>query len=105
MNFRADRARQLTHALADGSDFDGFDRRSPAGRPAPDDLLVVTMTEYEEGLPVLVAFPPETSRSLAQAISEAGWRSSTSPRPRSTRTSRTSSTVASRQPGRARNAS
>ena len=74
LNFRADRARQLTHALADGPDFAGFDRRSPAGRPAPDDLLVVTMTEYEEGLPVLVAFPPETAHSLAQAFSEAGWR-------------------------------
>jgi len=32
------------------------------------------MTEYEEGLPVLVAFPAETARSLAQAMSEAGWR-------------------------------
>ena len=73
-NFRADRARQLTHALADGAGFDGFDRTSPTGRPAPDDLLVVTMTEYEDGLPVLVAFPPETARSLAQAFSEAGWR-------------------------------
>ena len=73
-NFRADRARQLTHALADGPAFDGFDRASPSGRPAPDDLLVVTMTEYEEGLRVLVAFPPETARSLAQAMSEAGWR-------------------------------
>jgi 2,3-bisphosphoglycerate-independent phosphoglycerate mutase len=73
-NFRADRARQLTHALADGSAFDGFDRTSPSGRPAPDDLLVVSMTEYEEGLRVLVAFPPETARSLAQAMSEAGWR-------------------------------
>ncbi len=74
LNFRADRARQLTHALADGPRFDGFDRTSPSGRPAPSDLLVVTMTEYEEGLPVLVAFPPETARSLAQAFSEAGWR-------------------------------
>jgi 2,3-bisphosphoglycerate-independent phosphoglycerate mutase len=74
LNFRADRARQLTHALADGADFMGFDRHSPSGRPAPDDLLVVTMTEYEAGLPVLVAFPPETARSLAQAFSEAGWR-------------------------------
>ena len=73
-NFRADRARQLTHALADGPEFDGFERTSPSGRPAPDDVLVVTMTEYEEGLPVLVAFPPETARSLAQAMSEAGWR-------------------------------
>jgi 2,3-bisphosphoglycerate-independent phosphoglycerate mutase len=73
-NFRADRARQLTHALVDGPAFDGFDRTSPSDRPAPDDLLVVTMTEYEEGLPVLVVFPPETARSLAQAMSEAGWR-------------------------------
>ncbi len=74
LNFRADRARQLTHALADGPTFDGFDRTSPSGRPAPTDLLVVTMTEYEEGMPVLVAFPTETARSLAQAFSEAGWR-------------------------------
>ena len=74
LNFRADRARQLTHAIADGDAFDGFDRRSRAGRERPRDLLVVTMTEYEEGLPVLVAFPPETARSLAQAFSEAGWR-------------------------------
>jgi 2,3-bisphosphoglycerate-independent phosphoglycerate mutase len=74
LNFRADRARQLTHALADGLEFDGFDRTSPSGRPPPNDLLVVTMTEYEEGLPVLVAFPTETARSLAQAFSEAGWR-------------------------------
>ncbi len=71
-NFRADRARQLTHALADAA-FDAFDRTSPAGRPAPRDLLVVTMSEYEAGLPVEVAFGPEEARSLAQAFSEAGW--------------------------------
>jgi 2,3-bisphosphoglycerate-independent phosphoglycerate mutase len=73
-NFRADRARQLTHALVGGPAFDGFDRTSPTGRPVPAGLFVVTMTEYEEGLPVQVAFPPETARSLAQAMSEAGWR-------------------------------
>jgi 2,3-bisphosphoglycerate-independent phosphoglycerate mutase len=72
VNFRADRARQLTHALADPA-FDGFDRTSPAGRPAPRDLLVVTLTEYEEGLPVRIAFGPEASRSLAEAFSEQGW--------------------------------
>ncbi len=72
VNFRADRARQLTHALAD-RDFDDFDRASPEGRPAPSDLLVVTMTEYESGLPVEVAFGPEEARSLARAFSEAGW--------------------------------
>jgi 2,3-bisphosphoglycerate-independent phosphoglycerate mutase len=31
------------------------------------------MTEYESGLPVEVAFPPVVVRSLAQAMSEAGW--------------------------------
>ena len=36
-------------------------------------LLVVTMSEYESGLPVEVAFGPEEARSLAQAFSEAGW--------------------------------
>jgi 2,3-bisphosphoglycerate-independent phosphoglycerate mutase len=72
-NFRADRARQLTHALVDDG-FDAFDRASPAGRPAPKDLLVVTMTSYEKGLPVEVAFPPEEAHSLAEAFSAAGWR-------------------------------
>ena len=47
----------------------GVRRRSTgprrAGRPAPAGLLVVTMTEYEAGLPVEVAFPPE-DRPLAR---------------------------------------
>ncbi|HXG39573.1 MAG TPA: 2,3-bisphosphoglycerate-independent phosphoglycerate mutase, partial [Candidatus Limnocylindrales bacterium] len=72
-NFRADRARQLTHALAD-REFTAFDRSGPNGEPPPHDLLVVTMTEYEAGLPVEVAFPPEEARSLAHAFSDAGWR-------------------------------
>ena len=72
-NYRADRARQLTHALADAS-FDAFNRVSPAGRPAPNDLLIVTMTEYEEGLPVEVAFPPEVVACLAGAMAEVGRR-------------------------------
>ncbi len=72
-NFRADRARQLVHALAERT-FTAFERASPDGRPAPEGILVVTMTEYEAGLPVQIAFPPEPSRSLAQAFAEAGWR-------------------------------
>ena len=72
-NFRADRARELTHALTD-TGFTAFDLSAPSGRPAPADLLVVTMAEYESGLAVEVAFPPEQARSLAQAFSEAGWR-------------------------------
>ncbi|MBI2764019.1 MAG: 2,3-bisphosphoglycerate-independent phosphoglycerate mutase [Chloroflexi bacterium] len=73
LNFRADRARELTHALAD-SEFTAFDRRGPDGTRAPRDLAVTTMTAYEEGLPVAVAFPPEVARSLADAWSDAGLR-------------------------------
>jgi 2,3-bisphosphoglycerate-independent phosphoglycerate mutase len=72
VNFRADRARQLTHALAD-PDFEAFERAGPDGQRPPADLLVVTMTEYESGLPVEVAFAPEEAHSLARAFSEAGW--------------------------------
>ena len=72
-NFRADRARELTHALAD-LDFDGFDRAAPDGSPPPRGLTVVTMTEYEPGLPVAVVFPSEEAYSLAAAFSDAGLR-------------------------------
>ena len=69
-NFRADRARELTHALVDGSEFDS----TAFGRGArPQHLSVVTMTEYESGLPVAVAFPPETVTSLAEVFSDLGW--------------------------------
>lgn len=66
-NFRNDRARELTHALLD-DDFPGF------ARPAvPRHLHYVTMTEYEEGLPVRVAFPPHDVREpIAAVIAEHG---------------------------------
>jgi 2,3-bisphosphoglycerate-independent phosphoglycerate mutase len=67
-DFRADRARQLCHALVDGVDFHAFDR---GRRPH---VHLVTMTEYEEGLPAAVAFPPLVVTSLAQVVSELGWR-------------------------------
>ena len=73
LNFRADRARQLTHSLSEAG-FNGFDRTGPDGQPAPRHLHVVTMTEYEAGLPVAVAFPPEEAHSLAEAVADAGWR-------------------------------
>ena len=73
LNFRADRARQLTHALAD-ADFADFDRAAPDGRGPAGGLAVTTMTAYESGLPASVAFPPEEARSLADAWSEAGLR-------------------------------
>ncbi len=68
LNFRADRARQLVHALADDA-FDGFERGA-----RPRGVLLVTMSQYQAGLPVLVAFPPVAVRSLAQQFSELGWR-------------------------------
>src|SRR4029079_12224093 len=40
----------------------------------PRDLHVVTMTEYESGLPVSVAFPPLVVTSLAEVFSGLGWR-------------------------------
>ena len=69
-NFRADRARQLSHALAD-ADFAGFDRDAQA--PKPKDIFYATMTEYEASLPVQVVFGPEEVPSLAGAASKAGW--------------------------------
>ncbi len=68
-NFRADRARQLTRALSEGDTFSAFDRGQ-----RPRDLYVATMTEYEQGLAVQVAFPPLVVRSLAEHFSGLGWR-------------------------------
>ena len=46
----------------------------PAGQDPPRDLRVVTITEYEAGLPVAVAFPAEVVRSLSEAFADAGLR-------------------------------
>jgi 2,3-bisphosphoglycerate-independent phosphoglycerate mutase len=65
LNFRADRARQLSRALV-LDDFDGFDRG-----PRPTGLVVATLTEYQraDDLPVAVAFPPVVIDSLASLLS------------------------------------
>lgn len=70
LNFRADRARELTQAMALPS-FEAFDR----GR-LPDDLLVATLTEYQAPaeLPVPVAFPPLVIDSLPAYLSRLGKR-------------------------------
>ena len=57
VNFRADRAREITRAFRQ-TDFDGFDRR------APKLSSFVCMTQYLEGLPVDIAFPPEKLTGL-----------------------------------------
>ncbi len=67
LNYRADRARELTRALA----LDAFDRgRRPAG------LQIATLTEYQgaDDLPVPVAFPPLVIDSLAAYLSRLGMR-------------------------------
>jgi 2,3-bisphosphoglycerate-independent phosphoglycerate mutase len=67
-NFRPDRVRQLIRAFV-LPDFDPF------ARERIEDLAVVTFTQYEKGLPVAVAFPPESLDGLlGQVISEAGLR-------------------------------
>ena len=67
-NFRPDRVRQLMRALVVPS-FDAFPRQLIDG------LQVVTFTQYEAGLPVAVAFPPESLDGLlGQVVSESGLR-------------------------------
>jgi len=66
INFRPDRARELTRALAD-PDFDEFTR---SGGPL---LALTTMTSYREGWPYPVAFPEERPKvTMAQVIADDG---------------------------------
>jgi 2,3-bisphosphoglycerate-independent phosphoglycerate mutase len=68
VNFRPDRARQLTRALAD-PEFDEFPR---GGAPLLD---LTTMTVYRMGWPYPVAFPEQRPRTtIAEVISRAGGR-------------------------------
>lgn len=68
INFRPDRARELTMALADPA-FDSFSR---SGGPILD---LTTMTTYRKGWPYPVAFPEERPEvTLAEVISESGGR-------------------------------
>ena len=67
LNFRADRARQLTRALA----LDAFDHFERGRRPAAE---IVTLTAYQaaEELPVGVAFPPLVIDSLTAHLARLG---------------------------------
>ncbi len=65
-NFRPDRARELTQAFVSPA-FNRFPRTEFKN------LFFAIMTEYEKGLPVAVAFPPEViTTCLAKVISDAG---------------------------------
>ncbi len=70
LNFRADRARQLTQALA-LPHFSAFERG-----PMPERLMVATLTQYQSTneLPVEVAFPPVVVHGLAAHLAELGLR-------------------------------
>ena len=61
-NFRPDRMRQITHALADPA-FAEVDRGG-----APPVERYTTMTEYEEGWPYPVAFPPSQPKTTLAAL-------------------------------------
>ena len=58
MNYRSDRARQITRAFVDPQ-FDAFDR----GR-APELGMFVSLTEYSADFDIPVAFPPERMRKV-----------------------------------------
>jgi 2,3-bisphosphoglycerate-independent phosphoglycerate mutase len=69
-NFRPDRMRQITRALAEPGFSEPLDRRG-AERVA----RYATMTEYEEGWPYPVAFPPDRPKTtLAALLSATGAR-------------------------------
>jgi len=66
-NFRADRARQLTSAFIDPM-FNGFERRVQ-----PRLSSFVSMTQYNESLPTVQAFPPiPLNNTLGEIIAEHG---------------------------------
>lgn len=68
-NFRADRARQLTRAITQ-SEFPYFNREN-----FPTLSGFVTMTPYDETLPVPAAFEkPKISSTLGEVLSKRGWK-------------------------------
>ncbi|ACL70329.1 2,3-bisphosphoglycerate-independent phosphoglycerate mutase [Halothermothrix orenii] len=69
-NFRADRARQITKALA-LEEFDEFER--PAEHP--ENLYYVCMAEYDEEFNLPVAFPPlEIKNGFGEILSKEGFK-------------------------------
>ncbi|MBO5556211.1 MAG: 2,3-bisphosphoglycerate-independent phosphoglycerate mutase [Oscillospiraceae bacterium] len=69
MNFRPDRAREMTWAL-NLEDFEGFDRKKVV---CP--LSYVCTAQYDEALPLPIAYPPEViENTLGDLISEKGMK-------------------------------
>ena len=81
-NFRGDRPRQLVQAFVldefpyTGTDRTGQTRTMGFERPKKLDLFFVTLTAYEEGLPVQVAFPkpPKMVNIAGEYLSKLGLR-------------------------------
>lgn len=67
-NFRPDRAREITRAFVD-REFSGFER--PGGRLG---VHFVCLTQYDETIDAIVAFPPEARMRhiLAEVLADAG---------------------------------
>jgi len=65
INFRPDRMREITRALAERG-FDEFDRGG--GEPVGGSGLYTTLTEYEEGWPYPVAFAPQRPETTIGAV-------------------------------------
>lgn len=66
-NFRPDRARELTHAFVDTT-FDGFARNEDLKIP------FATMTQYEKGMNVEIAYKPESlTNTLGEYVSKLGY--------------------------------
>lgn len=86
-NFRPDRGRQLTRAFVQ-PDLNTYiqkhyEKQKAEGQPLPEqiwqrerqieNLYYVTLTRYEEGVPVHIAFPPRNvTHPMARVVSEAG---------------------------------
>ena len=69
MNFRADRARELTRAFVQ-ADFDGFARRA-CPRLAAEGLVM--LTQYAADIPAPAAFPPtELTNTLGEVMEQRG---------------------------------
>ena len=63
INFRADRAREISQAFIQ-SEFDGFERRQPKLSS------FVCMTRYLDSLPAEIAFPPNRSMVCSVKLSQ-----------------------------------
>ena len=67
-NFRPDRAREITRAFVEGSEFSGFER---AATPALSDFVM--MTEYAADIKTNCAFPPAAiTNDLGEYVSKLG---------------------------------